>query len=48
MSCCNHRCNQGRDCPERQCVKATDRQVKVVFWALAFTLALLGWGAPME
>ena len=32
--CCNHNCNQGRDCPLRN-TELTDVEIEKVFWEIA-------------
>jgi hypothetical protein len=32
--CCNHNCNQGRDCPLRK-TELTDKEIEKVFWEIA-------------
>jgi len=32
--CCNHNCNQGRDCPLRN-KELTDEEIEKLFWEIA-------------
>ena len=43
MSCCNHDCNQGRNCPNRKVYEAPPAVMYVIVSVLLTAVILLTW-----